>query len=259
MTYASPQRAATGARFDPLVPHPARVYNVWLGGKDGLAADRKAAAEVAACRPEVVAGARANRAFLARAFRYLAGPCGIRQFVDIGPGLPAPDATHTVAQAIAPESKIVYVANDPLVLAHARALKTGEGTAVINADLRDAGTILGHPDTRRLIDFIQPLAILFVAVFRFVGDHDACEAVARFTSAAAPGSYLVLSHGSSDPDSQSVAAGEAPDASTANPVTTRTGAEILAFFDGLEIPEPGPVPVRQWRPGENDPADPGTV
>jgi hypothetical protein len=110
-------------QFDPAVPHPARVYNVWLGGKDGLAADRKAAAEVAACRPQVVAGARANRAFLARVVRYLAGERGVRQFVDVGPGLPAPGNTHDVAQAIALESKIVYVDNDPLVMAHARALR----------------------------------------------------------------------------------------------------------------------------------------
>src|SRR5260370_4931008 len=109
------------ARFDPDVAHPARVYNVWIGGKDAYAADRRAAEEVARCRPQVVAGARANRAFLARAVRYLAGQGGIRQFLDIGPGLPAPDGTHTVAQAIAPQSKIIYVDNDPLVLAHARA------------------------------------------------------------------------------------------------------------------------------------------
>src|ERR1700730_10274866 len=112
------------ARFDPDVAHPARVYGYWIGSKDHYPADRKAAEEVAARRPQVVAGARANRAFLARAVRYLAGPCGIRQFLDIGPGLPAPDATHTVAQAIAPQSRIVYVDNDPLVLAHARALLT---------------------------------------------------------------------------------------------------------------------------------------
>src|SRR5579864_6516719 len=110
--------------FDPAVPHPARVYNVWLGGKDGLAADRKAAAEVAACRPQVVAGARANRAFLARSVRYLTGQRGVRQFIDIGPGLPAPGNSHQVAQAIAPESKIVYVDNDRLVITHARALLT---------------------------------------------------------------------------------------------------------------------------------------
>src|SRR5258708_21339718 len=140
------KRADPGTpRFDPGIPHPARVYNVWLGGKDGLAADRKAAAEVAACRPQVVAGARANRAFLARAVRYLAGERGIRQFLDVGPGLPAPDATHHVAQAIAPQSKIVYVDNDPLVLVHARALLTSRAEGCceyVDADLRDPGTIM---------------------------------------------------------------------------------------------------------------------
>src|SRR5579864_4523718 len=155
--------------FDPAVPHPARVYNVWLGGKDGLAADRKAAAEVAACRPQVVAGARANRAFLARAVRYLTGPCGIRQFVDVGPGLPSPDATHTVAQAIAPESKIVYVDNDSLVLAHARALLTSgpEGCCeVVDADLRDPETIV--KEAVRTLDFTQPAAVLLVAILHFI-------------------------------------------------------------------------------------------
>src|SRR5258708_37737772 len=112
------------SRFDPEVPHPARVYNVWIGGKDHFPPDRKAAAEVASCRPQVVAGARANRAFLGRVVRYLAGQRGIRQFLDIGPGLPAPGSTHQVAQAVAPQSRVVYVDNDPLVLAHARALLT---------------------------------------------------------------------------------------------------------------------------------------
>src|SRR5262245_46954875 len=125
-------------RFAPDVAHPARVYSVWIGSKDHYPADRRAAEEVARCRPQVVAGARANRAFLARAVRYLAGQCGIRQFLDIGPGLPAPDSTHTVAQAIAPESKIVYADNDALVLAHARALLTSRSEGVcdyVDADL----------------------------------------------------------------------------------------------------------------------------
>jgi S-adenosyl methyltransferase len=127
-------------RFNPDVAHPARVYNVWIGGKDHYPADRTAAAEVARCRPQVVAGARANRAFLARAVRYLAGSCGIRQFLDIGPGLPAPEATHTVAQAIDPQSRIVYVDNDPLVIVHARALLTSRAGGCcdhVDADLRD--------------------------------------------------------------------------------------------------------------------------
>jgi hypothetical protein len=160
------------ARFEPDVPHSARVYNVWLGGKDGLAADRKAAAEVAACRPQVVAGARANRAFLARVVRYLAGQRSVRQFLDIGPGLPAPGNTHQVAQAIAPESKIVYVDNDPLVLAHARALLTSD-TGIcehVDADLRDPGKILA--EAARTLDFTQPVAVLLVAVLHFLTDAD---------------------------------------------------------------------------------------
>jgi len=245
--------------IDASVATAARMYDYWLGGHDNFAADRIAALKVAEMAPEVPLVAKANRAFLGRAVRFLAGEAGIRQFLDLGTGLPTRDNVHQVAQAIAPDVRVVYVDNDPMVLAHSRALKTGKGTAVIHADLRDAGTILDHPDTRRLIDFSQPLAILFVAVLHFVGDPDAREAVARFTGAAAPGSYLVLSHGSSDPDPQGVAAGAAPYASSTNPVTPRTGAEILAFFDGLDMVEPGLVPVQQWRSGENDPADPGTA
>src|SRR5262249_1798780 len=157
----TPNAVAAGSsnmpRFDPGVAHPARVYNVWLGGKDHYPADRAAAAKVASCRPQVVAGARANRAFLARAVNYLAGQQGIRPFVDIGPGLPAPQATHAVAQAIAPESKIVYVDSDPLVLVHAQALLTSRREGVcdyVDADLRDPQTIL--KEAARTLDFTQP-------------------------------------------------------------------------------------------------------
>jgi SAM-dependent methyltransferase len=181
-------------RFDPDVPHPARVYNVWLGGKDSYPADRNAAAEVAACRPQVVAGARANRAFLARAVRYLAGRHGIRQFLDVGPGLPAPGSTHTVAQAIAPDSKIVYVDNDPLVLAHARALLTSsrEGACdYLDADLRDPETIIRG--AARTLDFTQPAAVMLVAVLHFVPDaSDPAGLVATLAGALAPGSFLVI-------------------------------------------------------------------
>ncbi len=161
-------------RFDPDIPHPARVYAYWLGSKDHYPADRKAAEEVAACRPQVVAGARANRAFLARAVRYLAGPCGMRQFLDLGTGLPAQDATHTVAQAIAPQCRIVYVDNDPLVLAHARALLTSapEGACdYLDADLRDPAVILR--EAARTLDFAQPAAVLLLAILHFIPDADA--------------------------------------------------------------------------------------
>src|SRR5260221_6872088 len=162
------------SRFDPKVPHPARVYTYWIGGKDHYPADRRAAEEVIRQRPQVVAGARGNRAFLARAVRYLAGPCRISQFVDIGPGLPAPGATHTVGQAIDPQTRVVYVDNDPLVLAHARALLTSTREGIceyIDADLRDPETIL--EEAARTLDFTQPTAVILVAVLHFLPDADA--------------------------------------------------------------------------------------
>jgi len=243
--------------IDASVATAARMYDFWLGGHDNFAADRIAALKVTNGAPEVPLLARENRKFLGRAVRLLAGQAGIRQFLDLGTGLPTKDNVHQVAQAAAPGARVVYVDNDPMVLAHSRALKTGEGTAVIQADLRDPETILTHPETRRLIDFGQPLVILFVAVLHFIGGADAYGAVARFTRAAAPGSYLVLSHVTGDPEPQTAAAGAAVYAGTANPLTLRTHDQILAFFDGLEILAPGLVPVPQWRPDEPDPADPG--
>src|SRR5450755_3998888 len=245
--------------IDASVATAARMYDYWQGGHDNFAADRIAALKVSERSPEAPLVARANRAFLGRAVRFPAAEAGIRQFLDLGTGLPTRGNVHQVAQAITRGARIVYVDNDPMVLAHARALKTGEGTAVIGADLRDPDTILGHPETRRLIDLSEPLAVLFVAVLHFVGDPDAHAAVARFTGASAPGSYLVLSHGSSEPDPQRAAAAAALLASTASPVTPRTREEIMEFFAGLEILEPGLVPVQQWRPGEPDAADPGKV
>jgi hypothetical protein len=241
--------------IDASVATAARMYDYWLGGHDNFAADRIAALKITEMAPEVPLMARENRKFLGRAVRYLAGEAGIRQFLDLGTGLPTKGNVHQVAQAIAPDARVVYVDNDPMVLAHARALKTGDGTAVIHADLRDPDAILSHPDTRRLIDFTEPLAVLFIAVLHFVGDPDAEAAVASFIRAAAPGSYLALSHLSVEPDQQAAAAGMAVYASTANPITGRTNGEILSFFDGLEILEPGLVPVWQWRPDASDPPD----
>jgi hypothetical protein len=249
-------RGQVPSGIDASVATAARMYDYWLGGHDNFAADRIAALKVAETSPEVPLVAKANRAFLGRAVRFLAGEAGIRQFLDLGTGLPTKGNVHQVAQAIALGAHVVYVDSDPMVLAHARALKTGEGTAVIHADLRDPATILSHPDTMRLLDFSKPLAILFVAVLHFVPDPDAHEAVAAFTSAAAPGSYLVLSHAAGGTDRQAATASTAVYARTANPVTARTREEILPFFDGLDILEPGLVPVQQWRPDEHDTADP---
>jgi hypothetical protein len=240
-----------GSGFDPGVAHPARVYNVWIGGKDHFPADRKAAGEVAACRPQVVAGARANRAFLGRVVGYLAGQRGIRQFVDVGPGLPAPAATHEVAQAIAPESKIVYVDNDPLVLIHARALMTShpEGACgYVGADLRDPGLILR--EAGRTLDFSQPVAVLLVAVLHFIPDADDPKGiVATLVSALAPGSFVAISHGTSDFAPDAVSAGVAAyNAMVPVGVTTRSHAEATALFGGLPLIPPGVVPVTEWRP-----------
>jgi S-adenosyl methyltransferase len=239
------------ARFDPSVAHPARVYNVWLGGKDGLAADRKAADEVAACRPQVVAGAQANRAFLVRAVRYLAGPCGIRQFIDIGPGLPAPGNTHEVAQAIAPESKIVYVDNDRLVLAHARALLTSsrEGCCeVVDGDLRDPETIV--KEAARTLDFTQPAAVLLVAVVHFLDDaDDPAGVVATLAAALAPGSFVAISHLTSDFAPEQVGAGVvAYNNLVPSGIIARTHREVTSLFGPLCLVAPGVVPVSEWRP-----------
>jgi SAM-dependent methyltransferase len=240
-------------RFDPDVPHPARVYNVWLGGKDSYPADRNAAAEVAACRPQVVAGARANRAFLARAVRYLAGQCGIRQFLDVGPGLPAPDATHHVAQAIASQSKIVYVDNDPLVLAHARALLKSlpEGCCeYVDADLRDSDTIIRKAE--RTLDFTQPAAVILGAVLHFIPDaDDPAGIVAALAAALAPGgSFVAISHLTADFAPEEVGAGVAAyNALVPAGITARSHAQVTALFGGLPLVPPGVVPVTEWRPG----------
>jgi len=238
-------------RFDPDVAHPARVYAYWLGSKDHYPADRKAAEEVAVCRPQVVAGARANRAFLARSVRYLAGQCGIGQFLDIGPGLPAPLATHEVAQATTPESKIVYVDSDPLVLSHARALLTPsrEGTCeYIEADLRDPETIL--KEAARTLDFTQPAAVILVAVLHFLADaDDPAGVVAALTAPLAPGSFVVISHLTADFAPDQVASGVAAyNALVPAGLTARTHREVTALFGGRPLVSPGVVPVSEWRP-----------
>jgi hypothetical protein len=237
--------------FDPTVPHPSRVYGYWLGSKDHYPADRKAAEEVAACRPQVVAGARANRAFLARAVRYLAGQRGVRQFLDVGPGLPAPLATHDVAQAIAPESKIVYVDNDPLVMTHARALltsKTGGTCEHIDADLRDPDTIVR--EAARTLDFTRPAAVILIAVLHFLTDaDDPAGIVAALADVLAPGSFVAISHLTSDFAPDQVGAGVAAyNALVPVGLTARTHREVTALFGRLPLIPPEVVPVSEWRP-----------
>jgi hypothetical protein len=239
------------ARIDTGVAHPARVYDYWLGGKDNFAADREAAEQVIAVRPRIRADVRANRAFLGRAVRYLAADAGIRQFLDIGTGLPSADNTHEVAQSAAPDSRVVYADNDPIVLAHARALLTStpEGvTDYVDADLRDTGQVLAQ--AARTLDLSQPAAVMLIAVLHHIPDTaDPYGIVAQLTAAIAPGSYLVISHPAADIDTEAVAeVARRYNARVPAGQQRRSHEEMARFFDGLELLEPGIVQTTQWRP-----------
>jgi SAM-dependent methyltransferase len=243
--------AVPDSRFDPSVPHPARVYSYWLGGKDHFPADREAAEQVIRRRPQVVAGARANRAFLARVARFLAAECGIRQFLDIGTGLPAPHSTHEVAQAIAPDCRIVYVDSDPLVLVHARALLTStrQGSCdYLEADLRDTPTILAG--VAQTLDLTRPVAVLLLAVLHFIADADGPAAiVAALARQLAPGSFVVISHLTGDFAPGPVSAGvEAYNALIPTTLVPRTYSQVSGLFAGLPMVPPGVVPLTEWRP-----------
>ncbi|BCJ48682.1 hypothetical protein Asp14428_01570 [Actinoplanes sp. NBRC 14428] len=244
--------------IDSSVPHPARRYNYWLGGKDNFAADRASGDELEAAFPNVRKGALANRALLQRATRFLAAEAGIRQFLDIGTGLPTADNTHEVAQAVAPESRIVYVDNDPLVMTHARALLTTspEGrTAYIEADLRDPESILADPTLRGTLDFDRPIGLMLIAVLHFVHGHGAARPIVRRLLDELPsGSYLVATHATSDfgtPEQQALYQRMVEEGKS--DVWTRPRDEVAALFDDLELVEPGVVPASEWRPQPGDP------
>jgi S-adenosyl methyltransferase len=247
---------AADSALDPLVAHPARVYNVWLGGKDHYAADRDAALRVAGCRPQVVAGALANRQFLGRVVRYLAGKQGISQFLDIGTGLPAPDNTHEVAQALDPAARIVYADNDPLVLAHARALLGSTPGGVcdyLDADLHDPAALLAG--AARTLDFTRPAAILLLAVLHFLpGADDPAGILAALAAGLAPGSFVAISHLTSDFAPAAVTSGVAAyNEAVPGGITARSHAQVSALLGDLSLVPPGVVPVSEWRP------DPGLI
>jgi hypothetical protein len=239
------------ADLDTSVPHIARVYDYWLGGKDNFAADREAAEQVIAAYPGILRDVRAQRAFLANAVRYLASVAGIRQFLDIGTGIPTANNTHEVAQGVEPGCRVVYVDNDPMVLAHARALLVGTTapTAYTDADLRDTETVLA--EAARLLDFREPVAVMLISVLHLIPDEDAPHAiVTRLMEAVPSGSWLALSHPARDVHPQQVTeAASRFNQLAPEQATLRTRAEILRFFDGLELVEPGLVQVHQWRPG----------
>jgi hypothetical protein len=243
--------SAIPSQLDVRVAHSARVYDYWLGGKDNFAADREAAEQVIAVRPSIRAEVRANREFLGRAVRYLAGEVGIRQFLDIGTGLPSANNTHEVAQAIAPQCRIVYVDNDPIVLAHARALLTSapEGaTAYLDADARDPELILRK--AAQALDFSRPVAVMLVAVLHHIPDRDNPGGiVAALMDGVCPGSHLVLSHPASDIDVEAVAeVSKRYNERVSSGQVRRSHAQVEGFFTGLELVEPGITQTVLWRP-----------
>ncbi len=241
------------------MPTPARMYDYWLGGKDNFPADRRAGDAVLEVFPEMRRGVRQNRALLGRMVRYLAGEAGIRQFLDIGTGLPTKDNTHEVAQAVAQETRVVYVDNDPLVLVHARALlqSSAQGvTKYVEADLRDPDKILqGAAET---LDFNEPVAITLLMILMLLEDEDAYEVVSRLMAAVPSGSYLAISHPAGDVDSggEISKAYERLEKLMPDRPTLRSKDQIARFFDGLEMVEPGLVQLHRWRP---DPGDADSV
>ncbi|MGH8835828.1 MAG: SAM-dependent methyltransferase [Actinomycetes bacterium] len=239
------------------VPQSARIWNYWLGGKDNFPVDRAAGDQYREVFPGIVDIARASRGFLVRSVRYLAGEAGIRQFLDIGTGLPTFDNTHEVAQRIAPESRVVYVDNDPFVLAHARALltSTAEGaTQYIHADLREPDKIL--EDAAQTLDFTEPVALMLSGVLGHVSDFDEARSIVkRLMNALPSGSYLAINDGTNVVNTAFEQAQKFYNESGAIPYNLRGPKEIAQFFDGLELVQPGVVSCPRWRP---DPGDPGT-
>jgi O-methyltransferase involved in polyketide biosynthesis len=240
------------ARLNTTVAHNARVWNYWIGGKDNYEVDQRVGAHVAGLFPVIRDVARADREFLGRAVAFLAGERGVRQFLDIGTGLPTVDNTHEIAQRIAPESKIVYVDNDPIVLLHARTLLTStpEGvTDYLDADVHDPEAIVARAG--RTLDLDRPIAVMMLGILNFVLDTDkAREIVRRVMAAVPPGSFLVLTHPTFDADlggEGNVAAMEFWNANATPPITARPREEIAGFFEGLDLLEPGLVPCSQWR------------
>ena len=239
-------------RIDTSVPHPARRYDYWLGGKDNFPADRESGDAVAAAFPAVRTAAIENRRFLRRAVTYLAAEAGIRQFLDIGTGIPAASNTHQVAQAIAPDARIVYVDNDPIVLVHARALLTsapGGATAYIDADLRDPGGILADPELRRTLDLSQPVALMLISILQFIVDSDDPHGIVSQLIGAMPsGSYLAISHPTYDfMPPGTVAEHDAANARPGVVFRPRSREELARFFERLEQVPPGIQSVAEWR------------
>jgi SAM-dependent methyltransferase len=245
------------------VPQSARVYDYWLGGKDHLPADRALGEAIAEALPTIRTQVRAQRAFLGRAVRYLARDAEVRQFLDIGTGIPSAGNVHDVAQEIAPESRVLYVDNDPIVLAHARALMSGTSqgsVAFIQADLREPEAILGDPAVAGTLDLAEPVGLVLVGVMHHLrDDDDPRRIVATLVDALAPGSYLVLSQSTPDFDPDAMGALAAASEQGGIPNVPRSLADTEPFFAGLRLVEPGLVPMATWRPDPGSGQDPRSV
>jgi hypothetical protein len=248
---------STGTGIDITVPHSARIWNYWLGGKDHYAVDRAAGDQFSAIYPGIVDIARADRAFLGRVVRYVAAEADVRQFLDVGTGLPTADNTHEVAQRVAPDARIVYVDNDPLVLTHARALLIGtpEGmTHYVDVDMSDTAAVLR--EAGRHLDLTRPVLLTFMGVLGHVTEHDAAKRiVAGFLAGLSSGSYLAVND-SIDTSPELEEALKTYEASGAVPYRTRSLEQFTSYFDGLDLVEPGVVPVDDWHPDPDVPRGP---
>jgi hypothetical protein len=248
---------AASYRIDTSKPHPARMYDYFLGGKDNYEVDQEAAEQFMKVAPEVRDGVRANRYFMHRAVRHVVAEGGVRQILDVGTGLPTAPNVHQIARAVAPGTRVAYVDNDPIVSAHSRALMGQDDTSVVLADLRDPRGILDHPEVRRVIDFDQPVALLLVAIVHFLSEaQDPDGILATLRDALPTGSYLVLSHATGDlhEDHREDAAAVYRRATAS--MNLRPHARILDFFGDFTLVDPGLVTVPEWRPDE--PAAPDT-
>ena len=248
---SSPDDLGELPAVDTGTAHIARVYDYWLGGKDNFAADREAGDEAYVAYPDMPSSVRANRAFLRRAVRFMA-ESGIRQFLDVGTGLPSVNNTHEVAQSVSTDCRVLYVDNDPMVLTHARALLAGGqqgSTAYLDADARDPERILRS--AARMLDLSQPVGVMLVAILHLVNDEDNPQQIVdRLMAAVAPGSYLAITHVPSDMQASMgvVAAAKRVNQLMAQRINPRSRADVTRFFDGLELLPPGVVPIQEWRP-----------
>jgi hypothetical protein len=244
------------------VAHSARIYDYFLGGKDNFLADRQAAAQIQAAFPHTPAAAVQNRAFLVRAARFLAGEAGIRQFLDIGTGIPTSPNLHEVVQAAAPESRVVYADNDPIVLAHARALLASDPrghTAYLDADLRHPGRILGSPELRDTLDLARPVALSVIAMLHFVPvEQDQYSIIRSLVDALPSGSYLTMTYLTADHNPDQIAKLASIYRAQGIDITPRSRDEVAQFFDGLDLAPPGLVPMHLWRPDGTPTGDPAT-